>query len=109
LSKGRGAKGLYQYKTIVTDYEGMQEALSVYGAQGWKLASVTPDTWRIVSGKLGEVDTLPLASHAGSTESELSASYYLLVLERQGDVTATVAQESAAEVLDYSDFTLPDY
>src|ERR1700721_2102629 len=99
-STGRGASGLYQYKTIVTDYEGMQEALSVYGGQGWKLASVTADTWRILTGKLGDVDSLPLSAHAGSTESELSASYYLLVFERQGDLTPAVAQESAAEALD---------
>ena len=100
---------MYQYKTIVTDYEGMQEALSVYGDQGWRLASVTPDTWRIVSSKLGEVGSIPLTAQAASVESELSASYYLVVLEREGELVATAAHETAIESLDYSDFSLPEY
>ena len=88
----------------------MQETLSVYGAQGWKLVSVTPDTWRTVSGKLGSPDSLNLnPSPSDSSEREFSASYYLLVFERQGDLVHGVAQESASETLEYPDFSLPDF
>jgi hypothetical protein len=106
---------VYSYKTIVTDYEGMQESLLVYGSQGWKLVSVSPDTWRIVVSKLGDSDTLGLGSAGSLADSnllnsqELSASYYLLVFEREDDIPVAVAHESAVESLDVPDFSLPDY
>jgi hypothetical protein len=100
---------LYQYKTIVTDYEGMQDALSVYGAQGWRLASVTPDTHRIVSGKPGVDVGLSLNPSSDSSHREISASYYLLVFERQGEPLVGIASEAASASLDYPEFSLPDY
>ncbi len=104
---------MYSYKTIVTDYEGMQEALSVYGAQGWKLISVTPDTWRVVPGNLSDADTLGLGTGGpvgpNTPNNEYSASYYLLVLEREGEVTHAHGHAVAAEALDMPDFSLPEY
>ncbi len=74
---------MQKYKTAVTDYEGMQRVLDTHAEQGWKLFSVTPDTWRkSIAGDEG-MDSPPfqeLNPH-GHTQ-EYSASYYLLVFQR---------------------------
>ncbi len=76
---------MHRYKTLVTDYEGMQGHLDTQAAQGWRLFSVTADTWRkSVAAETGmehspfdELDT-----HGGIMTQEYSASYYLLVFQR---------------------------
>lgn len=104
------AQLMYEYKTVVTDYEGMQEALGTYGAQGWRLVSVTPDTFRFISvGTLG----LNLPSNPDQPEAhergenrELSASYYLLIFEREAGLERSRAVEAAEEPMN---FTLPEF
>lgn len=76
-----------QYKTVVTDYEGMQGVLDMHSAQGWRLFSLTPDTYRksIPSG-MADGDASPfeeLATHGAPATQEYSASYYLLVFQRE--------------------------
>lgn len=72
-----------KYKTAVTDYEGMQGVLDAHAEQGWRLFSVTPDTWRKTVADDDGMDSPPfqeLNTH-GRTQ-EYSASYYLLVFQR---------------------------
>ena len=111
---------MYQYKTIVTDYEGMQEALETYGAQGWKLISVGPDTWRLTMSQLDPSDILnidavptdaPNAPGPPAIEAtrEYMASYYLLVFERAGPPEHGHALEAATETLGLSNYSLSEY
>jgi hypothetical protein len=100
---------MYRYKTLVTDYEGMQEALSTYGEQGWKLLSANPDTWRLVTEKIAEEGALGMVSPEVGSMHEISASYYLLVFQMDDDPVHTATHEAAAEVMDYPEFSLPDY
>ncbi len=74
--------GARKYKTAVTDYEGMQGTLDTHASQGWKLLSVTPDTWRRNAGSGQGMDAAPFEQLEGDTVVEYSASYYLLVFER---------------------------
>lgn len=75
-----------QYKTVVTDYEGMQGVLDMHSAQGWRLFSLTPDTYRkSAPSGMGDGDASPfdeLATHGAPATQEYSASYYLLVFQR---------------------------
>jgi len=74
--------GARKYKTAVTDYEGLQGTLDTHAAQGWKLLSLTPDTWRRNSGSGAGLETAPFEQLEGASVIEYSASYYLLVFER---------------------------
>lgn len=74
---------MQKYKTAVTDYEGMQRVLDTHAEQGWKLFSVSPDTWRKTVADDEGMESPPfqeLNPH-GRTQ-EYSASYYLLVFQR---------------------------
>lgn len=74
---------MQKYKTAVTDYEGMQRILDTHSELGWKLFSVTPDTWRKTMADDDAMESPPfqeLNTH-GRTQ-EYSASYYLLVFQR---------------------------
>ena len=75
-----------RYKTIVTDYEGMQGVLDTHAEQGWLLFSVTPDCWRRTVSEAGGMTT-PSPFEELDTESramrEYSASYYLLVFQSE--------------------------
>ena len=53
---------MQKYKRLVTDYEGMQAALDTHAAQGWRLASLTPATWRKSSPGAGGMDSAPFES-----------------------------------------------
>jgi hypothetical protein len=99
-----------QYKTALVDYEGLQDFLDSCGEQGWRLVSLTPDTWRRVSGD-------PSASRAvgmmrtqddGAPADEFCASYYLLVFSRDDDPQVTHSHGKAVEVLDLPDYSFPD-
>ena len=73
--------GRRRYKTQVTDYEGMQNALDTCAAQGWRLHSVTPDTFRKTAGAGAGMDSPPFDTLDMEVTQEYSASYYLLVFE----------------------------
>jgi hypothetical protein len=70
---------MHKYKTVVTDYEGMQGTLDTHSAQGWRLFSLTPDTWRKMSGGGRGMEPPPFDDLDTQPTQEYSASYYLLV------------------------------
>jgi hypothetical protein len=80
---------MHKYKTMLTDFEGMQGVLDSHAAQGWRLFSLAPDTWRKVvatdrgmeSPPFDDLDTQPL--------QEYCASYYLLVFARDDSLEDT--------------------
>jgi hypothetical protein len=76
---------MQRYKTIVTDYEGMQGVLDSYAMQGWRLMSLTPDTWRKSTVSNSGVDRAPFEELAspGDVTQEYAACYYLLVFHRE--------------------------
>jgi len=88
-----------RYKTVVTDYEGMQGVLDSHSEQGWELFSLTPDTWRRTFSENSGMEQSPFEEL--DTESramrEYSASYYLLVFQydesRQRQVSYAAAEE----------------
>jgi hypothetical protein len=88
---------MVKYKSVVTDYEGMQALLDTHAAQGWRLFSVTPDTWRKSTGTSGG-DTAPFdeLTSASSPTQEYSASYYLVIFERD-EFIDVVDRAAAAE------------
>jgi len=90
---------MYKYKTVVTDYEGMQGTLDAHSSQGWRLFSVTPDTYRKSVSSAGEGrEVLPFEEldTRGLAQVEYSASYYLLVFVRD-DPALLPLREAAAE------------
>jgi len=86
---------MVKYKSVVTDYEGMQAQLDTHAAQGWRLFSVTPDTWRKSTGSAGS-DSPPFDELSTSTAptQEYSASYYLIIFER--DEYADLGERAAS-------------
>jgi len=85
---------MLKYKTMVSDYEGLQGCLDMHASQGWRLFSLSPDTWRKSmpsAEKDGDVPFNTLTS-GGKASEEYSASYYLLVFQREeyGDVLEMV-------------------
>jgi hypothetical protein len=90
-----------RYKTIVTDYEGMQGVLDTHAEQGWLLFSVTPDTWRRTVSETSGMDSSPFEEL--DTESramrEYSASYYLLVFHREEGLEDRESYATAREPL----------
>jgi hypothetical protein len=77
--------GMRRYKTIVTDYEGMQGCLDNHAEQGWLLFSVTPDTWRRTVSETSGMDQSPFEELDTNSRAmrEYSASYYLLVFQSE--------------------------
>ena len=72
-----------RYKTVVTDYEGMQGVLDTHSEQGWILLSLTPDTWRRTFSENSGMEQSPFEELDSSSRGmrEYSASYYLLVFQ----------------------------
>lgn len=92
------------YKTIVTDYEGMQIALDSHASQGWRLFSVTPDTWRRTHqfGDGSDADSPPFNElSTGKPHTEYSAIYYLVIFERDEYVPSDELQAIAEETLPF--------
>ncbi len=96
---------MVRYKTAVTDYEGMQGVLDAHATQGWRLFSVTPDTWRKSVAPEDGLDRAPFEELAppGDVTQEYSASYYLLVFQREDsavdELMAATAEEPLAAAL----------
>lgn len=90
-----------RYKTIVTDYEGMQGILDTHAEQGWLLFSVTPDTWRRTVSETSGMDSSPFEELDTNSRAmrEYSASYYLLVFHRDERLGATESYAAAQEPL----------
>ncbi len=91
---------MVKYKTVVTDYEGMQGQLDAHSTQGWRLFSVTPDTWRKSTADNAGMENSPfeeLNTH-GHTQ-EYSASYYLLIFQRDDTPDMIVELLAAEEAL----------
>lgn len=78
---------MLKYKTILSDYEALQGILDAHGAQGWRLVSVTPDTWRKSVASKPEADGISLEDLGGNGQPlhEYTASYYLLVFAIEGE------------------------
>ena len=85
-----------RYKTVVTDYEGMQGVLDSHAEQGWLLFSVTPDTWRRTFSETSDMEQSPFEELDTNSRAmrEYSASYYLLVF--QSDEGRQVSESYAA-------------
>jgi hypothetical protein len=95
---GEALRKMPKYKTIVTDYEGMQGLLDTHTEQGWRLFCVNPDTWRKSIAADNAMDSPPfeeLNVHGGGTQ-EYSASYYLLVFFRE-DNSEKVSRAASAQ------------
>ncbi|MGO8673395.1 MAG: hypothetical protein ACLQVD_18790 [Capsulimonadaceae bacterium] len=92
---------MVKYKSAVTDYEGMQSLLDAHASQGWRLFSVSADTWR--KSVTPEGDDQPQFNPLGApgrSALEYSASYYLVIFERdeyhESHELAATAEESLA-------------
>ena len=94
---------MHRYKTVVTDYEGMQGLLDAHAAQGWRLFSVAPDTWRKSVGQDSGMEPPPFEElNAPGGSQEYSASYYLLVFQRDDTLDPREALATAEQALPFS-------
>jgi len=101
---------MVKYKTIVTDYEGLQRCLDDSSENGWRLFSVQADTWRKVVGTNGDSDPLEaMGVPVGESPTQYSASYYLVILFREDGIDHHVAASSQAEDLSFGDFSSGNY
>ena len=96
-----------RYKTVVTDYEGMQGVLDAHSEQGWRLLSVTPDTWRRTFSETSGMEQSPFEELDDSSRAmrEYSASYYLLVFQRDEGREVREAYASAEEPMSLGQLT----
>ena len=90
-----------RYKTIVTDYEGMQAVLDTHAEQGWLLFSVTPDTWRRTVSENSGMEQSPFEELDSESRAmrEYSASYYLLVFQSEEGLGDRQSYAAAQEPL----------
>jgi len=98
-----------RYKTVVTDYEGMQGILDAHAELGWFLLTVTPDTWRRTFSENSGMEQSPFEELDSSSRGmrEYSASYYLLVFHRDDTHAMREAYATAEEPLTFSQ--MPDF
>lgn len=96
-----------RYKTVVTDYEGMQGVLDSHSEQGWLLLSLTPDTWRRTFAENSGMEQSPFEELDSSSRGmrEYSASYYLLVFQSDESRELRQAYASAEEPLSLGQLT----
>ena len=92
---------MLRYKTVVTDYEGMQGILDAHAMQGWRLFSVSPDTWRKSIAPEPGMEHRPFEEliPPGDMSQEYSASYYLLVFQREDNMVDELLAATAEEAL----------
>ena len=76
---------MHKYKTILTDFEGMQGVLDAHAAQGWRLFSLAPDTWRKQDSNGRGMTPPPFDGLDTQPAQEYCASYYLLVFVMDED------------------------
>lgn len=90
-----------KYKTMVSDYEGMQSILDNQAESGWKLFSVTADTWRkiVQTEDLDGAEANEGLAPPPRPAAEYSASYYLLVFIRESNSDVETWQAQAEEML----------
>jgi hypothetical protein len=99
-----------KYKTVVTDYEGLQRCLDDATESGWHLFSVQPDTWRKVVGSNGDSDPLEaMGVPVGEPTAQYSASYYLIILYRDDNLEHQVGAIAQSEDLSLGDFSSGNY
>lgn len=93
-----------RYKTVVTDYEGMQGTLDTHSEQGWELFSLTPDTWRRTLSPNSDLEQSPFEELDTQSRGmrEYSASYYLLVFQCDEGREAGESYAAAEQPLPYS-------
>ena len=96
---------------MLVDYEGLQASLDQHAEMGWKLVSLTPDTWRkVLSGQAANSDVELLGSTAdGTPAEEFCASYYLLVFSSEDNPRFNLDLATSAEPLPEKDYKLPEY
>ena len=92
---------MLRYKTTVTDYEGMQAVLDAHTMQGWRLFSAAPDTWRKSTAPNDGLDRAPFEelTPPGDRTQEYSASYYLLIFQRDDNSVEELLAATAEEPL----------
>jgi hypothetical protein len=101
---------MIKYKTVVTDYEGLQRCLDDAAESGWRLFSVQPDTWRKVTGSNGESDPLEaMGVPVGESNTQYSASYYLIILFREDGQDHQSVSISQSEESPFGDYPSGDY
>ena len=90
---------MLKYKTVLSDYEGMQSTLDSNAVQGWRLFSVTPDTWRKTMPSDPSESQSPFEglNAIGTAATEYTASYYLLVFQRDEPSDSRELAASASE------------
>ena len=93
-----------RYKTVVTDYEGMQAVLDSHSEQGWVLFSLTPDTWRRSLSESSDLEQSPFEELDTQNRGvrEYSASYYLLVFQSDEGNDTVQSYAAAEQPLPYS-------
>ncbi len=99
-----------RYKTVVTDYEGMQGVLDAHSEQGWVLFSLTPDTWRRSLSESSDLEQSPFEELDTQNRGvrEYSASYYLLVFQSDEGRDTSESYAAAEQPLPYS-VSLPGF
>ena len=100
---------MIKYKRLLTDYEGLQGCLDIHSEQGWRLVSVTPDTFRKSIAAKPEGDGISLddfGGDGGQPLNEYTASYYLVILSREGDRESEEHEAAMEEQLPYTSFPL---
>lgn len=89
-----------KYKSVITDYEGLQALLDTHATQGWRLFSVAVDTWRKSTEPGGGGDPpFDELTTSGKPTQEYSASYYLVLFEREDYLDAGERVVAAEESL----------
>jgi len=97
-----------RYKTIVVDYEAMQACLDQHSEQGWKLKSVSVDSWRrVVNVRSAAAEQAVTSRDSGAPEEEIVASYYLLVFVRDDDPRPERGR--AAAQMQEKGFSIPEF
>ena len=98
-----------RYKTVVTDYEGMQGVLDSHAESGWALLSLTPDTWRRTFAEDSGMEHSPFEELDSKTSPmrEYSASYYLLVFQRDENLDMRESYATAEKSLPFGQ--LPNF
>ena len=76
----------------------MQALMDINSAQGWNLFSVTPDTWRKSVPTGNDSSQSPFEGlNPGAPAIEYTASYYLVVFQREDSLDSREMAATASE------------